>query len=382
MNNAGGHPGAFAAASRIGGDSRPMVAACLVLVLSLCGGIASAATPEETIAGAARRVVKLYGAGGVRGLEAYQTGILVTPTGHIITVLSTVLDSEQIDCVLDDGRRYPATLIGADPRRELALLSIAGEDLPCFSILLPAENPTAEPGPGGAALPAKGGARVPAGTRVFALSNLFGVAVGDERVSAQHGVVSTVVPLEARRGAHEAPYRGDVYILDCTTSNPGSAGGALVDWRGRLVGMLGKELRATVTGVWLNYALPIDEVARGYRDLLATGGGDATPPRDGMDAGQSTFDMALLGVVLVPDLLDKTPPFVESVRDGSAAAQAGLRADDLVVAVNGRSVSSRAGVQQWLASLADGDVVQFTVIRSGGIVECALGPKPVAARKP
>ena len=68
--------------------------------------------------------------------------------------------------------------------------------------------------------------RVAAGTRVLALSNLFAVAVGDERVSAQHGVVSTVVPLEARRGAFEAPYRGEVYLLDYTTSNPGSAGGA------------------------------------------------------------------------------------------------------------------------------------------------------------
>jgi len=363
--------------------ARGSAAAILAVVVSVWGGMAAAATPEETIAGAARRVVKVYGAGGVRGLESYQTGILVTPTGHIVTVLSTVLDSEQIDCVLDDGRRFPATLIGADPRRELALLSIAGEELPCF--VLPVEEPVAGPGgevPTRTSPPETGAARVSAGTRVFALSNLFGVAVGDERVSAQHGVVSTVVPLEARRGAHEAPYRGDVYILDCTTSNPGSAGGALVDWRGRLVGMLGKELRATVTGVWLNYALPIDEVARGYRDMLATGGGGATPAGDAMEGAQQSYDVALLGVVLVPDLLDKTPPFVESVREGSAAARAGLRADDLLVAVNGRSVASRAGVQQWLATLADGDPVQFTVIRTGSIVECALGPKPAAARKP
>jgi S1-C subfamily serine protease len=59
-----------------------------------------------------------------------------------------------------------------------------------------------------------------------------------------------------------------------------------------------------------------------------------------------------------------------------------LRPGMLLVAVNGRSVASRAGVQQWLATLADGDPVQFTVIRTGSIVECALGPKPAAARKP
>jgi len=339
--------------------------------VALLGAVAWGATPEETIAGGARRVVKLYGAGGVRGLEAYQTGILVSPQGHIVTVLSTVLDSDGIDCVLDDGRRYPATLLGADPRRELAVLSIAGEDLPCYELPMVDEAASAQAGtPGGGVFP---------GTRVFALSNLFGVAVGDERVSAQHGVISSIVPLEARRGAHEAPYRGNVYILDCTTSNPGSAGGALIDWRGRLVGMLGKELRATATGVWLNYALPVDEVARGYRSVLGAGVDGAMAPSetDGLP-----YDVAPLGIVLVPDLLDKTPPFVESIRDGSVAAAAGLRADDLLVAVNGRSVASRSAVQQRLAALADGDPVQVTVIRDGGIVECDLGPKPRAGGKP
>ena len=105
-----------------------------VLAAGLAAGAARAATPGETIAGAARRVVKLYGAGGVRGLEGYQSGILVSPTGHVVTVQSTVLDSESIDCVLDDGRRFPATVIGVDPRRELAVLSIAGEDLPSFAV--------------------------------------------------------------------------------------------------------------------------------------------------------------------------------------------------------------------------------------------------------
>jgi serine protease Do len=103
----------------------------------------------------------------------------------------------------------------------------------------------------------------------------------------------------------------------------------------------------------------------------------ATPEPDGLP-----YDLALLGIVLVPDLLDKTPPFVESIRDGSVAAGAGLRADDLLVAVNGRSVASRSAVQQRLAALADGDPVQVTVIRDGGIVECDLGPKPRAGGKP
>ncbi len=324
------------------------------------GSTSVAATPGEIIAGAARKVVKLYGAGGVRGLESYQTGILVSPAGHVVTVMSTVLDSDELDCVLDDGRRFRATLKGVDPRRELAVVTIDAEDLPSFVL------EESEP--------------LPAGSRVFAISNLFGVAVGDERVSAQHGVVAGFVPLEARRGAYEAPYRGDVYILDCTTNNPGSPGGALIDWEGRLVGLLGKELRASTSGIWLNYALPAAEVARGYRGIIE---GVVPMPIDAGSGGASSgFDPLLLGAVLVPDLLDKTPPFIESTRSGSAAARAGLLPDDLLVAVNGRSVASRSAVHQALAALADGDPVRFTVIRSGTIVECDLGPRPAAGTKP
>jgi serine protease Do len=310
-------------------------------------------SPQAMIAAAARRVVKIYGAGGLRGLEAYQSGILVAPEGVILTAASTVLDSEAIDVVLDDGRRFEATLVGVDPWRELAVLTIEAEELPAFTLVDAAE--------------ADG---VAIGTRVVALSNLFGVAVGDERVSAQRGLVSAVVPLEARRGAAEAAFSGPVLILDVTTNNPGAAGGALVAADGRLLGMLGKELRATASGAWLNYALPAAELARGRHDVVA---GKAA-----VAAGLRTAPLPAraVGLVLVPDLLDRTPPFVETVVPGSTAARAGLAADDLVVAVGGRAVGSRAAFELALGRLAPGDPVRLAVIREGEIVEVDLGPRP------
>ena len=78
----------------------------------------------------------------------------------------------------------------------------------------------------------------------------------------QHGTVSVVTQLEARRGVFETPYRGPVYVLDVVTNNPGAAGGALVTRRGELVGMLGKELRNALNNTWLNYAVPIGQFAR------------------------------------------------------------------------------------------------------------------------
>lgn len=329
--------------------SRRLLVAALLAGLGLPAATAGDA-PQEVIAAAARKVVKIYGAGGLRGLEGYQSGILVSPDGKIATAASTVLDSDEIDCVLDDGRRFPAKLVGVDPRRELALLAIDAEGLPAFA---PAAEERAAPG-----------------TRVLALSNLFGVAVGDERVSAQRGVVSAVVPLEARRGAAEAPYRGAVYVLDCTTNNPGSAGGALVDARGRLLGMLGKELRSTASGIWLNYAIPTDELAKGCAAIQAGTAPAATTVES------RPLNPRRLGIVLVPDLLDRTPAYVESLVPDSPAARAGLTRDDLLIAVNGRAVASRAAVELALGELAAGDPVRLTVVRDGAVVEVDAGPRP------
>jgi len=334
-----------------------------LLVLLVVGGLMLAATAvagepttlQQVAAVAARKVVKIYGAGGVQGLEGYQSGIIISSDGRIATALSTVLDSDGLDCVLDDGRRFEARLIGVDPRRELAVLAIEAVDLPAFT---PREE------------------RVTAGTRVLAISNLFGVAVGDERASVQRGVVAAVVPLEARRGAADAPYTGDVYVLDCTTNNPGSPGGAVVDSQGRLLGILGKELRATASGIWLNYALPADELARGCAAILA---GTAGSP---LATSATPLDLRSLGLVLVPDLLARTPPFVESVVPGSAAAQAGLRPDDLVIAVGSRAVASCDAVQRAVGGVPEGDAVRLSLIRGGVIVECDLGPRPAEVKRP
>lgn len=335
-----------------------MIARAIIVIGLMAARVAAAAaepTPQLVAATAARSVVKIYGAGGPRGLEAYQSGIIIAAEGRIVTAMSTVLDAEGIDCVLDDGRRFDATLVGVDPRRELAVLAIAAVDLP---VAVPAAEPAT------------------VATRVLAVSNLFGVAVGDERASVQRGVIAAVVPLEARRGAAEAPYTGTVYVLDFTTNNPGSPGGAVFDVRGRLVGMLGKELRSTAGGIWLNYALPVAEVMAGCEAIVA--GGGAAPAA----AAAPPFDLGLLGIVLMPDLLERTPPFVEAVVPESAAARAGIVADDLVIAVGGRGVGSRAAAERAAGGIAAGDPVRLTVIRGGSVVDCDLGPRPAASPAP
>ena len=68
--------------------------------------------------------MKIYGAGGYRSMEGYQSGFLISPDGHILTALSYVLDTDHVTVTLDDGRRFDARMLGGDPRLEVAVLKI------------------------------------------------------------------------------------------------------------------------------------------------------------------------------------------------------------------------------------------------------------------
>jgi serine protease Do len=209
-------------------------------------------------------MVKIYGAGGFRGMEPYQSGMIVSPEGHILTVHSYVLDTDYITVVLSDGRKFEAKLLGADPRLEVAVLKINASDLPCFDLTKAVKGRPGE--------------------NVLAFSNLFNVAIGDEPASVQHGIISALAKLEARQGIYETPYRGAVCVLDVKTNNPGAAGGALVTRRGELIGMLGKELKNALNFTYLNYAIPIDEL-----------NGSVEAVKAGKLAAQREADLGLAG---------------------------------------------------------------------------------------
>ena len=101
-----------------------------------CGNAASAAQSSlaRVIDQAQTKMVKIYGAGGFRGMEGYQSGFLISAEGHVLTALSYVLDTDRITVTLNDGRRYDAKLLGGDPRLEVAVLKIEAANLPHFDL--------------------------------------------------------------------------------------------------------------------------------------------------------------------------------------------------------------------------------------------------------
>jgi len=162
-------------------------------------------------------------------------------------------------------------------------------------------------------------------------------------------------------------------VLDAVTNNPGAAGGALTDRRGKLVGILGKELRSSVDNTWLNYALPAKDLATSVDDILA---GRMSSRRDETAKRPSEhYTPEILGLAMVPDILAKTPPFIDRVAAGSAAAEAGLQPDDLVLFVSGRIVPSCKALVDELSFIDRLDEVRLTVQRGQDLVEVSLRTK-------
>ncbi len=297
------------------------------------------------------RVVKIYGAGGIAGLESYQSGILVSGEGHILTAWSTVLDADTVVAVTTQGQRFDVSLVGADPRLEIAILKAqTTEELPHFSLK---NSPTPQ-----------------IGSRVLAITNLFGIATGNEAPSVQKGSLLATSSLKDRRGKSGVVYQGSIYVIDAMTNNPGAAGGAVTDWNGNLLGIVGKELRDPQTNIWLNYAIPISELQESIAAIIA--GKSVAKTETKIAEAANPHDLLKLGVVLVPDVLPKTPAFVDRIIPNSVAAKNGLLPDDLIIMVENDRIDSQTKLRTLLRTIDNADPVALMVQRGSEIVTVKL----------
>lgn len=294
-------------------------------LLLLVGVLVSAAPGrgDDTFASVAdevnRKVVKLYGSGGFQGLPAYGTGIVVSPDGYVLTVASHLLQTPDLRVHLYDGRRFEKVkVVVEEPALDVALLKIENvKDLPYFDVAEATRAPLRKPG-----------------DWILAFSNEFEIATRDEPVSVEHGVIAAYSKLHGRKGIFEAPYTGDVYVIDAITNNPGAGGGAVTTRKGQLLGLIGKELRNTLTDTWVNYAVPIQVLAT-FVDKAKKGEYKPLAKKEPL-TGQAGYH----GIVLVPNVVERTPPFVEEVLPNSPAARGGLRPDDLIVYIDGEQINS------------------------------------------
>lgn len=351
--------------------SLPLV--CGMLAPLLCFTLDKSVYGEarsDTVQEVQKKVVKIFGAGGLMRLKGYGTGFVVSPQGDIATVWSHVLDTPRVDIVFWDGRRFEGELAGVDARRDLALIRLIQKEdeaqsrqaFPYFD--LTKEVPLAEPG-----------------SRVLAVSNVFRVAIGDEPLTVMRGVISAKTELEARRGRNEISFDGQVYLLDMITNNSGAAGGVVVTPRGRLVGVLGKELKNARSNTWVNYAMPIQSLAPSIRQMLD--GGESNPSIDLQSPQGKELNNPLteseLGILTVPQVVVRTPAYIDGILPNSPASQAGFQPDDLILFVDDQIVSSCRDWEELLARHPRTEPVRIVIRRSGRLLSMEL-EVPVATK--
>ena len=305
------------------------------------GPVVAPNTTRRAFDVAADAVVKLHG-GRLGRVHGYGTGFLISSDGQIVTTMSLLVTSPSIRAVLSDGRKYDARLIRTDEYRQLALLKIDVEESPHLDLVKT----------DGVAL----------GDTVIALGNWYKIAEGAEPVSLNRGILGLRTNLDARRLTQAFEYQGPVLIYDAITSNPGAPGGPLQDIDGNCIGIVGRIVEAVNTNTRINYALPAEEIT-------AFLGGEPSPraaSKDKIGAGQR--GRPYIGIKISRLGFRHVSAYVERVRPGSPAAEAGIRPDDLIVGMNGKRVADATAYKSLVQEMTPGQMARFVIKRGNDFI--------------
>jgi len=246
--------------------------------------------------------------------EEVGSGVIVEQDGVILTNYHVVANSGQIDVALADGRRFAATLIGADAASDLAVLRIDAAHLPVATW---GDSDTIE-----------------TGEMVWAIGNPFGL---DRTIT--YGIVSAV----GRRGVLDSPYQE--FLQTDASINPGNSGGPLVDVHGHVMGITTAIVGRSNTGI--GFAIPSNTARRVCEQILATG----------------HVERGYVGMALRPASSGAFGAEVVAVEKQSPAAQAGLEPGDLVVRFDGEPVADPAALVLLLTRAPVGSEVEIEVAR-------------------
>ena len=260
------------------------------------------------------------------------SGVIISDDGYIVTNNHVIEDASGIEVVMTNNQRFYAKLIGTDPNTDLALLKIKAKNLPFLKY-----------GDSDAITP---------GEWVLAVGNPF-----DLNSTVTAGIVSAkarnIGILHDRNNLQV-----EAFIQTDAAVNPGNSGGALVNLRGELIGV--NSAIATSSGSYQGYsfAIPVSLVKKVMDDLLELG-----QVQRGMLGIQITDVNA--GIAEDLKLAVNQGVLVNKVNGGSAAEQSGLVRGDVIVAIDGHSISSVSELQEWVARNRPGKEIGVSYIRNG-----------------
>jgi len=277
---------------------------------------------------------ELFGMGAPQGRVegSLGSGVLVRADGVIVTNNHVVEGGQEITVALADRREFPAKVLLADPRTDLAILKIdVGEErLPVLAI------------------DDSGDAQV--GDLVLAIGDPFGVGQ-----TVTNGIISAL-----NRTADPSGDAASSYIQTDAAINPGNSGGALVDMDGDLIGVNSFILSRSGTSSGVGFAVPAAMVRRVVE--TAVGGGHAVVrPWLGARTQSVTGEIARSMGLAIPQ-----GALVADVWPGGAAARAGVKQGDVIVSVDGQAVVDAGGLSYAIGTHRPGDTVTLGVRRGAG----------------
>jgi Do/DeqQ family serine protease len=267
--------------------------------------------------------------GGSREIASAGSGVIVdAERGYILTNHHVVADADEIQISLIGGELHDAEIVGSDPATDIAVLKVDAEGL--------TDMPIGD----------SSGVRV--GDFVIAIGNPFGLG---------HTVTSGIISALSRTGIS----RGDGYedfIQTDASINPGNSGGALVNMSGELVGINSAIISRSGGNVGIGFAVPAEIAKSIMRQILDFG----EVRRGLLGVSIQTIDAEAAKAL---DASVDSGALVSLIEAGSAAEDAGLEVDDIIVEVNDKKVAGAGDLRNTIGLMGSGEKVSIKYIREG-----------------
>lgn len=268
------------------------------------------------------------------------SGVIVSNQGLILTNHHVISSADSIEVALADGRKLPAKIVGVDPESDLALLKVEAANLPSITFANPDQ--------------------LDVGDVVLAIGNPFGVGQ-----TITQGIVSALGRNHLGINTYENFIQTDASI------NPGNSGGALIDTAGNLVGINSAIYSRNGGSMGIGFAIPISIAQQVMNQIVEEG--TVTRGWVGVEAQNMTPELA--DSFALPSA---SGALIAGVLPNSPAYHAGLKAGDILVAINEKPVINSASMLNLIAVLQPNKQATLKIVRAGKQldVNILIGKRP------
>ncbi len=282
--------------------------------------------------------------GGSQQVASAGSGVIVdAERGYILTNHHVVADADEIQVSLMDGEILDAEIVGSDEATDIALIKVERKGL--------------------VEMPIGDSEVVRVGDFVLAIGNPFGLG---------HTVTSGIVSALGRTGINRSGYED--FIQTDASINPGNSGGALVNMRGELVGINSAIISRSGGNVGIGFAVPT-EIAKSVMSQIL----DYGEVRRGLlGVSIQTIDSEIAQAL---ELAVNSGALISLIEPGSAAEDAGLQVDDIIIAVNKEKISDASELRNTIGLMGSGEAVDIEFIRGSETLRtiATLGEQQLSA---